>query len=79
MALSVGATSEAIDAIARPIRGEAQIDEIAKLVADKRLVLLGESTHGTHEFYDVRAALTRIIQRATARVKSRVKSILGRE
>jgi erythromycin esterase-like protein len=52
-------TSEAIDAIARPIRGDEQIDEIAGLVAHKRLVLLGEASHGTHEFYDLRAALTR--------------------
>ena len=50
---------EAIDAIARPIRGDAQLDEIAALVADKRIVLLGEASHGTHEFYDLRAALTR--------------------
>lgn len=50
---------EAIDAIARPIRGDAQIDEIAGLIGDKRIVLLGEASHGTHEFYDLRAALTR--------------------
>jgi erythromycin esterase-like protein len=59
MALSVDETPEAINAIARPLRGEAQIDEIARLVSNKRIVLLGEATHGTHEFYDFRAALTR--------------------
>jgi erythromycin esterase-like protein len=56
---SVGENPEAIDAIARPLRGEAQLDEIAALVADRRIVLLGEASHGTHEFYDLRAALTR--------------------
>ncbi len=55
----VGEVPEAIHAIARPIHGEGELDEIASLVAHKRLVLLGEATHGTHEFYDVRAALTR--------------------
>ncbi len=48
-----------IRAIARPLHGDAQIDQIAGLVAHKRLVLLCEATHGTHEFYDLRAALTR--------------------
>lgn len=55
----VGEAPEAIHAIARPIRGDAQLDELAALVANKRLVLLGEASHGTHEFYDLRAALTR--------------------
>jgi erythromycin esterase-like protein len=50
---------DVIAEIAQPIRGEAQLDEIVRLVANKRLVLLGEATHGTHEFYDLRAAITR--------------------
>ncbi|MGE5181484.1 MAG: erythromycin esterase family protein [Acidobacteriota bacterium] len=54
-----GEVPEAIHAIARPIHGEAELDEIADLIGDKRLVLLGEASHGTHEFYDLRAALTR--------------------
>src|SRR5437016_4670975 len=55
----LGEVPEAIQAIARPIHGEAEVDELAEVVADKRIVLLGEATHGTHEFYDLRAALTR--------------------
>jgi erythromycin esterase-like protein len=35
------------------------VDELFELVADAQLVLLGEATHGTHEFYEIRAALTR--------------------
>jgi len=55
----VGETPEAIASIARPIHGDDELDHLAARVADKRLVLLGEASHGTHEFYDVRAALTR--------------------
>ncbi len=35
------------------------IEDLPGLVGDARLVLLGEATHGTHEFYAVRAELTR--------------------
>ena len=55
----VGEVPEAVHAIARPIYGETEVDEIAELIAHKRLVLLGEASHGTHEFYDLRAAITR--------------------
>src|SRR3954471_9249842 len=55
----MGEVPEAIHEIARPIQGEAELDEIVEMVAHKRLVLFGEATHGTHEFYDLRAALTR--------------------
>src|SRR5438105_13586292 len=50
---------EAILSIARPVHGEQDLDELAEKISHKRLVLLGEATHGTHEFYDLRAALTR--------------------
>jgi erythromycin esterase-like protein len=55
----VGETPEAIMSIARPLHGNAELDHIAELVAHKRLVLIGEASHGTHEFYELRAALTR--------------------
>ncbi len=35
------------------------VEELADLIGDARFVLLGEATHGTHEFYAVRAELTR--------------------
>jgi erythromycin esterase-like protein len=38
------------------------VDDYADLLAtvgDRRLVLLGEATHGTHEFYDARAEITK--------------------
>ena len=55
----IGEVPEAIHEIARPIQGETELDEIVEMIANKRLVLLGEATHGTHEFYDLRAAITR--------------------
>lgn len=54
----VGETPEAIASIARPLVGDADLDHLAELVAHKRIVMLGEATHGTHEFYAMRAALT---------------------
>ena len=34
-------------------------DEILSLVGDARFVLIGEASHGTHEFYECRAAITK--------------------
>jgi erythromycin esterase-like protein len=34
------------------------LDDLLELVGDARIVLLGEATHGTHEFYAERARLT---------------------
>ena len=42
---------------------EASVDAIVHAAANKRFVLLGEATHGTHEFYDLRR---RISQRLIA-------------
>ena len=41
-----------------PGRGVAQILD---LIGDVSVVLIGEATHGTHEFYDTRAHLTRAL------------------
>jgi erythromycin esterase-like protein/predicted phosphoribosyltransferase len=44
----------------RTLSGDpAQYDELIAGVGDARLVLLGEATHGTHEFYRERAFITR--------------------
>jgi len=37
----------------------ANLDGLLERIGDSRLVLLGESTHGTAEFYDMRARITR--------------------
>jgi erythromycin esterase-like protein len=34
-------------------------DELLELIGDARLVLMGEATHGTHEFYRQRAVITK--------------------
>jgi len=45
---------------ANPIRGAAEdYDGLLELIGDARIVLLGEATHGTHEFYVQRARITK--------------------
>ncbi|HLL75229.1 MAG TPA: erythromycin esterase family protein [Pyrinomonadaceae bacterium] len=45
---------------AHPVAGAAgDYDPLMRLVGDARFVLLGEATHGTHEFYRERARITR--------------------
>ena len=62
LALPVGesAALEAVRLDARPLEGaESDYDALLELVGDARLVLLGEASHGTHEFYRERARITR--------------------
>lgn len=48
------------DMTAHPLRGAAQdFDPLIELAEDARIVLIGEATHGTHEFYRQRAQLTK--------------------
>ncbi|MDB4978571.1 MAG: erythromycin esterase-like enzyme [Candidatus Peribacteria bacterium] len=42
---------------------ESDYEPILDLIGNARFVLLGEATHGTHEFYRERAAITRILIR----------------
>jgi erythromycin esterase-like protein len=45
---------------ARPITGtDRDYDSLIEQIGDARFVLLGEATHGTHEFYHERARITR--------------------
>ncbi len=44
---------------ARPITGEADLDHVLELIGEAEVVLIGEASHGTEEFYRTRAALTR--------------------
>ena len=37
----------------------ADFDELLDKIGDRRFVLLGEASHGTHEFYQIRAELTK--------------------
>lgn len=38
---------------------EKAYDDLLKKIGDAQIVLLGEATHGTHEFYTIRAAITK--------------------
>lgn len=50
----------ALAGAARPLAGTASDhDALLALVGDRPLVLLGEGSHGTHEFYALRADITR--------------------
>jgi erythromycin esterase-like protein len=48
-----------VETIAHPVRDAGDLDILLDRAADARVVLIGEASHGTHEFYEWRAALTR--------------------
>src|SRR5918995_885016 len=51
---------DVIEAAARPVEGGAHdYDPLLKLIGEARFCLLGEATHGTHEFYRERAEITK--------------------
>jgi erythromycin esterase-like protein len=58
------AAAEVIAELARPLQGTRDdYDPILELAGSARVVLLGEASHGTHEFYHERARITkRLIQ-----------------
>ena len=52
--------TEMLGEIARPLAGHARdYDELLDAIGDARFVLIGEASHGTHEFYQERARITR--------------------
>ncbi len=56
--------TDAVRDVAYPLTGKAEeYDPLMELIGDARFVLIGEATHGTHEFYEQRAEITkRLIQ-----------------
>src|SRR5438552_13048537 len=48
-----------VRAAARPLNNPNDLDPLLTLIGDARYVLLGEASHGTHEYYTWRAALSR--------------------
>lgn len=50
---------EEVAALTRPLTDAGDLDVLMRRIGDARVVLLGEASHGTHEFYTWRAALTR--------------------
>jgi erythromycin esterase-like protein len=57
---TTGPTALTIREAARPVTGAAEdYDSLLELIGDARVVLLGEASHGTHEFYRERARISR--------------------
>src|SRR5947207_4216424 len=61
---SLTALTNTIREAAYPLHGNrADYDPLIALISDASFVLLGEASHGTHEFYNARAEITqRLIQ-----------------
>jgi erythromycin esterase len=53
------ATGDDVRGLARPLREPRDLDPLLERVGDARVVLLGEASHGTHEYYAWRTAITR--------------------
>jgi len=50
---------EAARTAAHPLGGgDDEFDELLRRIGNARFVLLGEASHGTHEFYEARARIT---------------------
>jgi erythromycin esterase-like protein len=59
-ATTTNLAGEALASAARPLTGAAgDYDALIDLVGTRRFVLIGEASHGTHEFYRERARMTR--------------------
>ena len=50
---------QSLQLLSQPLRHPDQLDPLLEAVGDARLVLLGEASHGTHEFYVLRDKLSR--------------------
>src|SRR5687767_12731239 len=60
MSVTLDVTTDSLRDSVQPLSGARNdYDALLKMVGDKRFVLLGESTHGTHEFYRERAQITK--------------------
>src|SRR5712671_6824569 len=58
--ITPGAVQNLVDTIRYyPLQNEDDLDVLIKEIGDARVVLLGESTHGTHEYYTWRTAITK--------------------
>ena len=53
-------SAKVLNRAARPVTGVTEdYDSLLGLIGDRRIVLIGEASHGTHEFYRERARITR--------------------
>ena len=52
--------ADRLPAVIRPLQSAADVIEpVLDMVGDARIVMIGEASHGTHEFYDYRAEITK--------------------
>jgi hypothetical protein len=59
-ALSTDRSVNTLTRLARPVTGAPNdYDSLLGLIGDRRFVLIGEASHGTHEFFRERARITR--------------------
>jgi erythromycin esterase len=57
--MSDDALIEAVGMAATPLRGDADLDPLLERIGDARVVLLGEASHGTSEYYTWRDRISR--------------------
>ncbi|PZG01554.1 erythromycin esterase family protein [Micromonospora deserti] len=55
----MGRYGDEVTALAAPLAGPGDLDALLDRIGDARVVMLGEASHGTHEFYTWRAAISR--------------------
>lgn len=56
---SSSSVREELKRAARPLEQEADLNPLIDLIGNARIVMLGEASHGTHEYYEWRAAISR--------------------
>ena len=56
---SLEKVADAVRAVAHSVANDAAYDPLVRMAGEAQCVLIGEASHGTHEFYDSRAKLTR--------------------
>src|SRR5437764_15248145 len=57
---NIAIITDAVNRAAQPLAGAAvDYDPLISLIGEARFCLLGEATHGTHEFYRERAEITK--------------------
>ncbi len=58
------AVARIVGAHVQPLTGEpSDFDQLLELVGSARFVLIGEASHGTHEFYRIRSEVTGELRR----------------
>jgi erythromycin esterase-like protein len=60
MAVAAGVDRKLLHDAAHPLRGvDGDLDPLLDMIGEAPCVLIGEASHGTHEFYETRAELTK--------------------